>query len=92
MPIIKYTLVNGQAPSGITDGGWFRNRADNTLIGIGSGVGTELTKAELITRMQEMGGKYLEMNQGAEDLMMGAPSKISNDQLSEIGLRVLKRQ
>ena len=30
------------------------------------------------------------MNQGAEDLMMGAPSKISNDQLSEIGLRVLK--
>ena len=68
MPIIKYTLVNGQAPSGITDGGWFRNRADNTLIGIGSGVGTELTKAELITRMQEMGGKYLEMNQGAEDL------------------------
>ena len=32
------------------------------------------------------------MNQGAEDLMMGAPSKISNDQLSEIGLRVLKRE
>ena len=68
MPIIKYTLVNGQTPSGITDGGWFLNSADNTLIGIGSGVGTELTKAELITRMQEMGGKYLEMNQGAEDL------------------------
>ena len=68
MRIIKYTLVNGQTPSGITDGGWFLNSADNTLIGIGSGVGIELTKAELITRMQEMGGKYLEMNQGAEDL------------------------
>ena len=68
MAIIKYTLVNGQTPSGITDGGWFLNSADNTLIGIGSGVGIELTKAELITRMQEIGGRYMELNHGIEDV------------------------
>ena len=52
MPIIKYTLDNGNIPSGITDGGHFYNRSDNTLIGIGTGGGTEITKAELIARVQ----------------------------------------
>jgi len=50
MAIIKYNLVNGRKPSYITDGGYWRDTSDDTLIGIGSGGGTELTKAELITR------------------------------------------
>ena len=52
MPIIKYTLDSGDIPSGITDAGHFYNRSDNTLIGIGTGGGTEITKAELIARVQ----------------------------------------
>ena len=52
MAIIKYNLVNRQKPSYITDGGYFHDPRDDTFIGIGSGGGTELTKAELVTRAQ----------------------------------------
>ena len=54
MPIIKYTTAatNGRVPSYITDGGYFYDPNDDAFIGIGSGGGTELTKAELVTRAQ----------------------------------------
>ena len=58
MAVIKYTLVNSATPSYITDGGYYRDDADNTYIGIGSGGGTELTKAELVTRMQTFSDLY----------------------------------
>jgi hypothetical protein len=54
MAIIQYTLVNGTAPNYITDGGYFLNPSDNTLIGIGSGGGTTLSKADLTTRVLSM--------------------------------------
>ena len=47
MAIIKYTLVNGQTPSGISSGGVWQHPNDNTYIGIGSGIGTELSVNEL---------------------------------------------
>jgi len=56
MAIIQYTLVNGTAPNFITDGGHFLNPSDNTLIGIGSGGGTTLSKADLITRVLSIHG------------------------------------
>ena len=56
MAIIQYTLVNGTAPNYITDGGHFLNPSDNTLIGIGSGGGTTLSKADLITRVLSVHG------------------------------------
>mgnify|MGYP003151646962 FL=1 len=56
MAIIQYTLVNGTAPNYITDGGYFKNPSDNTLIGIGSGGGTTLSKADLITRVLSVHG------------------------------------
>ena len=52
MAIIKFNLVNRQVPSYITGSAHFYDARDDTYIGIGSGGGTELTKAELITRMQ----------------------------------------
>jgi hypothetical protein len=53
MAIVKYTLVNGQYPSGITDHGHFKDPVNKTFIGIGDASGTdsanktELTKEEL---------------------------------------------
>ena len=58
MAIIKYNLVNGQVPSYITGSGYFYDPRDKTYIGIGSGGGTELTKAELVTRMQTFSDLY----------------------------------
>jgi len=49
MPIIKYTLVNRQTPSGISSRGDFHNSVDGTYIGIGSGVGTQISVDELKT-------------------------------------------
>jgi hypothetical protein len=53
MAIVRYTFVNGQYPSGITDHGYFRHPVNKTLIGIGDASGTdsanktELSKEEL---------------------------------------------
>jgi len=58
MAIIKFNLVNSQVPSYITDGAYFYDARDDTYIGIGSGGGTELTKAELVTRMQTFSDLY----------------------------------
>jgi len=59
MAIIQYSLTDeGAKPNYITDGGWFQNRDDLTLIGIGSGGGTELSKAELLTRTRAIHAKY----------------------------------
>ena len=60
MAIIKYTTADtkGRVPPYITDGGHFYDSRDDTYIGIGSGGGTELTKAELVTRMQTFSALY----------------------------------
>jgi hypothetical protein len=55
MAIIKYQLESGNVPSYITDGGYFPDSSNETLIGIGSGGGTELTQAELLTYIKAMG-------------------------------------
>ena len=54
MAIIKYTLVNGQTPSGITDRGYWQHPTDETFIGIGSGVGTEISKDDLKTYVNQL--------------------------------------
>ena len=41
MAIVKYTFVNGQYPSGITDHGYWRHPVDKTLIGMGNAGGTD---------------------------------------------------
>tara|TARA_Y100000310_G_C20111029_1_gene547110 strand:+ start:214 stop:534 length:321 start_codon:yes stop_codon:yes gene_type:complete len=63
MAIIKYSLDNGRIPSYISDGGHFINEpaedesgnvtysGDYSLIGIGSGGGTELTKSQLLSHV-----------------------------------------
>ena len=55
MAIIRYQLDSGRTPSYITDGGYFYDSSNETLIGIGSGGGTELTQAELLTYIKAMG-------------------------------------
>tara|TARA_Y100000296_G_scaffold40763_1_gene47055 strand:+ start:228 stop:536 length:309 start_codon:yes stop_codon:yes gene_type:complete len=54
MAIIKYTLVNGQVPSGLSVKGQWHNPEDGTYIGIGSGVGTELSVPELKTYVKSL--------------------------------------
>tara|TARA_Y100001951_G_scaffold95834_1_gene93739 strand:- start:128 stop:421 length:294 start_codon:yes stop_codon:yes gene_type:complete len=49
MAIIKYTLVNGQTPSGLSSRGDWHSPVEETYIGVGSGLGTELSIAELKT-------------------------------------------
>ena len=49
MAIIKYSYVNGIKPEGITSAGYWYHPVDRTYIGIGSGVGTELSVDELKT-------------------------------------------
>jgi len=51
--IIKYQLVNGSKPSRITDGGYWLNSSQE-LIGIGSGVGTEISKSDLLAYVLAM--------------------------------------
>ena len=59
MAIIQYSLTSGGTkPNYITDGGYFLSRADGTLIGIGSGGGTTLRKAELLTRTPTLHASY----------------------------------
>jgi len=59
MAIIQYSLTSeGAKPNYITDGGYFLSRADGTLIGIGSGGGTTLSKAELLTRTRTLHASY----------------------------------
>ena len=77
MAIIKYSLVNRLKPSYITDGGYFYDSRDDTYIGIGSGGGTELTKAELVTRVQSFSALYPKsftfdaLNDAGEGLPLG---------------------
>ena len=54
MAIIRYQLESGNVPSYITNGGYFPDSSNETLIGIGSGGGTELTQAELLTYIKAM--------------------------------------
>ncbi len=54
MAIIKYSFVNGQVPSEITDRGHYHHLVDDTWIGVGSGVGTELTVAQLKTYVKDV--------------------------------------
>ena len=58
MAIIKYSFVNGEhgnrRPLGLSDHGYFHHLVDDTWIGVGSGVGTELTVAQLKTYVKDV--------------------------------------
>ena len=84
MAIIKYNLVNSRTPSYITDGGYFYNRTDESLIGIGSGGGTELTKAELVTRHQGMGGKYVAIDSNGLEVVSTLRDKTNAELESDV--------
>ena len=59
MAVIRYSLDSGSVPSYISDGGYFFNPADNTIIGIGSGGGTTIaSKADLITHVLSVHSSY----------------------------------
>ena len=54
MAIIKYSYVNGIKPEGITSAGYWFHPVDRTYIGIGAGVGTELSVDELKTYVKSL--------------------------------------
>ena len=78
MAIIKYTLVNGRRPSGVTQGGFWQNPSDETFIGLGSGVGTELSVNELKTYVKSLKSvtniRHLEWDNRVEALASPIPT------------------
>ena len=58
MAIIRYTLESSGKPDYISDGGYWGDVDDDTLIGVGSGGGTTLSQADLITRVLNIHGRY----------------------------------
>ena len=87
MAIIKYNLtseVNGTAPNYITDGGYFLNRADDTMIGIGSGGGTTIaSKADLITYVLSIHASY-PFKKWADDDHVNQESKTDSELTTDI--------
>ncbi len=94
MAIIKYSLDNGRIPSYISDGGYFLNSSaldangnvtytgDSTRIGIGSGGGTELTKAQLISHVLSIhaGNPWYDRSGESEDAPLGRA--YTNDEIT----------
>tara|TARA_R100000655_G_scaffold106433_1_gene155760 strand:- start:1154 stop:1453 length:300 start_codon:yes stop_codon:yes gene_type:complete len=75
MAIIKYSYVNGIKPEGITSAGYWYNPVDRTYIGIGSGVGTELSIDELKTRAKSLTGmRHREWDHPIEALASRTPT------------------
>ena len=67
MAIIKYSYVNGIKPEGITSAGYWYQPVGRTYIGIGSGVGTELSIDELKTYAKSLTNiRHLEWDNGVE--------------------------
>ena len=78
MAIIKYTHVNGKKPSGLTSGGYWRHPVDKTYIGVGSGIGTELSIDELKTYVKSLKSvtniRHLEWDNRVEALASPIPT------------------
>ena len=66
MAIIKYSYVNGIKPEGITSAGYWYQPVGRTYIGIGSGVGTELSIDELKTYIKSINIRHREWDNGVE--------------------------
>ena len=59
MAVIRYSLDSGSIPSYISDGGYFLNRADDTMIGVGSGGGTVIDgQSDLVTYVLSIHANY----------------------------------
>ena len=58
MAIIKYTLDNKAIPSYISDGGYWGDVDNSTLIGVGSGGGETISQSDLITRVLDIHTRY----------------------------------
>ena len=94
MAIIKYSLDNGSIPSYISDGGYFLNDSevdasgnvtytgDSTRVGIGSGGGTELTKAQLLNHVLTIHGQrpWYDRSGESEDAPLGRA--YTNDEIT----------
>jgi len=75
MAIIKYSYVNGIKPEGITSAGYWYQPVGRTYIGIGSGVGTELSIDELKTYVKSLTNiRHLEWDNEVEALASRTPT------------------
>ena len=75
MAIIKYSYVNGIKPEGITSAGYWYQPVGRTYIGIGSGVGTELSIDELKTYVKSLTNiRHLEWDNAVEVLASRTPT------------------
>ena len=78
MAIIKYSYVNGIKPEGITSAGYWFHPVDRTYIGIGAGVGTELSVDELKTYVKSLKSvaqiRHIEWDNGVAALSSQTPT------------------
>jgi|3_EtaG_2_1085321.scaffolds.fasta_scaffold02650_11 hypothetical protein len=59
MAVIRYSLDSGSIPDYISDGGYFLNSADDTMIGVGSGGGTVIAgQSDLVTYVLSIHASY----------------------------------
>jgi hypothetical protein len=83
MAIIKYTLDNKAIPSYISDGGYWGDVDDSTLIGVGESEsgGETISQADLITRVLGIHTRYPFVTSVSN---IADETELSNSQVTEL--------
>ena len=83
MAVIRYSLDSGSIPDYISDGGYFLNSADDTMIGVGSGGGTVIAgQSDLVTYVLSIHASY--PYKSCSDWTTETPSTLNTSEVTAI--------